>query len=496
MKKYISMAMTLAIFGFSACTEDQMDEVNVDHSHPQGSAVTAGLQLSEAIMSTGFGSVSGDYAFYCASLTEQVMGTGNNQLMKAELRNSGELAASSTFNNTWNNGYYNLKNLKEMEVKITEGIASSGEQWDLLGAVQCLQALNWGILTDLHGDIPYAEALQEDIKQPNLSKQQEIYAGILATIDEAIKNLQRTDGNKGIKADQDLLFKGNTKQWLGLAYALKARYNLHKSAIDGGALAAAKAAAQQALDLGFAGAEITEFNGVTCDNPWSAYIWSRGYAAPSKTVANLMAANNDPRYAVYNGDAAGEPGDEEVAKISFFEDYSLYYDLGSQPIHVFSLHELYFILAECQARAGEDATEAFQAGINASINELKDWIEDFGEEGEDKICDLGFHHTVAAGGGQSFVETLEASLENIMIQKYLAMCIDEQVETYNDLRRCKAMGEEFIKMTNPKNTQGGLNRWPNMLPYGNGSVSSNPNIAAAFGDGMYIYEKKCWIYNK
>lgn len=475
MKKYISMAMTLAIVGFSACTEDQMDKVNVDNSHPQGSAVSANLQLSEAIMSTGFGSVSGDYAFYGASLTEQVMGSGNNQLMKAELRNSGELAASSTFNNTWNNGYYNLKNLKEMEVKINEGLASSGEQWDLLGAVQCLQVINWGILTDLHGDIPYAEALQEDIKQPNLSKQQEVYAGILATIDEAIKNLQRTDGNKGLKAEQDLLFKGNAKQWLGLAYALKARYNLHKSAIDGGALAAAKAAAQQALDLGFQGAEITEFNGVTCDNPWSAFVWSRGYSAPSKTVADLMAANNDPRYDYYNGDAAGQPGDEEVAKISFYNDYPAYYDLGSQPIHMFSLHEVYFILAECQARAGEDATAAFQAGVATCIDEIGSW---FGE-------DLG---------GADFAAGLETSLENIMVQKYLAMCIDEQVETYTDLRRCKAMGQEFVKMTNPKNTQAGLNRWPNMLPYGNGSVSSNPNIAAAFGDGMYVYEKKCWIF--
>lgn len=476
MKKYISMAMCLAIFGFSACTEDQMDEVNVDNSHPQGSAVSAYLQLSEAIMSTGFGSVSGDYAFYCASLTEQVMGSGNNQLMKAELRNSGELAASSTFNNTWNNGYYNLKNLQEMEDKINNGIASSGEQWDLLGAVQCLQALNWGIMTDLHGDIPYAEALKEEIRQPNLSSQQDIYAGILATIDAAISNLEKGASLKSMK-NQDLLFGNDNTQWLGLAYALKARYNLHKSAIDASAVATAKAAAQKAIELGFAGAEITEFNGVTCDNPWSAFVWSRGYSAPSKTVANLMAANEDPRYDFYNGDAAGEPGDDEVAKISFFEDYPAYYDLGSQPIHVFSLHEVYFILAECQARAGEDASEAFQAGVAASIDEIGGW---FG-------ADLG---------GADFAASLDASLENIMVQKYLAMCVDEQVETYNDIRRCKAMGQEFVKLTNPKNTQGGLNRWPNMLPYGNGSVSSNPNIAAAFGDGMYIYDKKCWIYNK
>lgn len=469
------MAMCAAIVGLSACTEDQLDEVNTDLAHPQGNVVSAYLQLSEAIMSTGFGSVSGDYAFYGASLTEQVMGSGNNQLMKAELRNSGELAASSTFNNTWNNGYYNLKNLQEMETKINEGIASSGEQWDLLGAVQCLQVINWGILTDLHGDIPYAEALQPEILQPNLSKQQDIYAGILATIDNAIANLEKGQGLASMK-NQDLLFGGDNNQWLALAYALKARYTLHKSAIDGQAVAAAKNAALEAVKLGFAGAEITEFNGVTCDNPWSAFVWSRGYSAPSTTVANLMAAKEDPRFDFYNGAAAGNPGDEEIAKISFFDNYPVYYDLGSQPLHMFSLHELYFIIAECQARAGEDATQYYQLGIQTSIDEIGNW---FG-------IDLG---------GQAFAASLGTpTLTDVMQQKYLAMCIDEQVETYNDIRRCKAMGEEHVKLTNPKNVQGGLNRWPNMLPYGNGSVSSNPNIAAAFGDGMYIYEKKCWIF--
>ncbi len=469
--------MSVAMLGFSACTEDQMDDVNVDNAHPQGSAVSAYLQLSEAIMSTGFSTVSGDYAFYTASLTEQVCGSGNNQLMKAELRNSGELAASSTFNNTWGGTYSNLMNLKQMRDKIENGIASSGEQWDLLGAVECLQALNWGILTDLHGDIPYAEALNSDeFAQPNLTSQKDVYAGILATLDDAIANLQK-GADMGSMKDQDLLFGNDNEQWLAFAYALKARYSLHKSAVDASAIATAKAAAENAVAHGFAGAEITEFNGVTCDNPWSAFIWSRGYSAPSATVANIMEETGDPRYDYYlgYGEEAMNPGDEDYAKISYYDGYSFYYDLGSQPIHVFSEHELYFILAECQARMGEDPTAAFQTGVFTSVNEMGDW---FGEDFD----------------GVEYALTFDTpDLTTIMQQKYVAMCVDEQVETYNDLRRCKAMGEEHIKLTNPKNTQGGMNRWPNMLPYGNSSVSSNPNIAAAFGDGLYIYDKKTWV---
>ena len=45
-----------------------------------------------------------------------------------------------------------------------------------------------------------------------------------------------------------------------------------------------KKAAEKAVELNFKGFLIKEFNGVTCDNPWSAYIWSREYTASSKTV--------------------------------------------------------------------------------------------------------------------------------------------------------------------------------------------------------------------
>lgn len=77
--------------------------------------------------------------------------------------------------------------------------------------------------------------------------------------------------------------------------------------------------------------------------------------------------------------------------------------------------------------------------------------------------------------------------------KYLAQCVDEQVETYNDFRRLEAMGEIYITLTNPHNKQSGINRYPYRLPYDNSSVTSNPNVENAYGDGFYIYGKKTWI---
>ena len=67
-------------------------------------------------------------------------------------------------------------------------------------------------------------------------------------------------------------------------------------------------------------------------------------------------------------------------------------------------------------------------------------------------------------------------------------------QAYNDIRHCKALGEEFITLTNPWNNQNGINRWPERLPYGNSSVISNSKIKEAYGDGSYNNTEKTWLY--
>ena len=145
-------------------------------------------------------------------------------------------------------------------------------------------------------------------------------------------------------------------------------------------------------------------------------------------------------------------------------------------IHIFSKSELYFILAEAQLHTDEDVTEAYQIAVEAFVKEILTWMSD----------DISMAATFAASLGTPTLKTL-------FEQKYLAQCVDEQVETYNDFRRLEAMGESYITLTNPHNKQSGINRYPYRLPYGNSSVTSNPNVADAYGDGFYIYDKKTWI---
>lgn len=481
MKKYILSAVSVALMGLPSCTEDIFDTINKNNQNPAPENVFAYLQLPEAIMATGFSTVSGDYAFYLSSLTEQEIGVGNNQLMKAELRNPLEWSSSTTFNNVWNATYGNLMNIRQIIQKITDEVPGNAGQYDLLGMAQVLEALNFGILTDVHGDIPYSEALkgQENL-QPKLDSQKDVYAGIIKTLEDAIANLNKGNDLEST-GKSDIAFGNDNDQWIATAYALKARYLMHQLAVTDNKtqlLKDVKAAAEEAVSLGFEGFKITEFNGKICDNPWSAYVGSREYVASSKTVADLMTAD-DPRFNHYTY-GTGEsyaPGDRATAEVA---DGSLafpeWYDMGSQPIQLFSVHELYFLLAEAKLRLNEDATSDFQTAVTASIEEMLSWVGDDEADVETYVQSLG-----------------TPSLELLFKQKYIAQCADEQIETYNDLRRLKALGEEYVVMTNPNNTQGGANRYPERLPYGNSGVISNPNLKEAFGDGSYIYSAKTWI---
>ena len=98
---------------------------------------------------------------------------------------------------------------------------------------------------------------------------------------------------------------------------------------------------------------------------------------------------------------------------------------------------------------------------------------------------------------KAFAESLGTpTLQLLFEQKFVAQSHDEQIETYNDFRRLKAMGETYIVLTNPKNVQSGINRYPERLPYGNSAVIGNPNVKAAYGDGTYVYSEKTWVNKK
>lgn len=479
-----------------SCSDDIMDRINKDEAHPGQDVVTAKFQLPNAIVSSVFTTNTGNFAWYVASYTEQILGTGNNQAKNAELRSINEIAASSTFDNEWNGTYMNLNSIQQMIDKCNDG-GNSGGQIDIKAMGEILAAYNWGIMTDLFGDIPCSEAFK--VSAPKLDKQEDIYNHIFELLDDAIANLNvAISSNMNNAGNYDLLFAGDLDDWRCLAHALKARYLLHEV----GRVSDKDAQYQKVLDeamqaVAFEGANLDIFDGESQTDAWSTYFVDRGYSASSKTVDDLMVARNDPREPIYNFNGNGyfekpaelglmAPGDETAAKATNNTNFPVWLLNGSNgikiPSHLFSISELYFIIAEMRQRLGKDPKLFFRSGVAASMR-------DYATAGNTEITDEDV---------DAYLDNIDAKfavnpLNEILVQKYIAQTRDEQLETYNDIRRCRYVDGSYpVAMTNPKNTQANANRWPLRLPYGASDVLSNPNVKAASGDGMYIFTDNVW----
>lgn len=514
--KYV-LGIGLAALALASCSDDTMDRINKDEAHPAAGSVVGKLTIPQTEVSLVYNLLGSDYAWYVSSFTEQTFGTGNNQLKNAELRAYNELASSATFDNGWNYGYQNLLALKQIVDKCQEGGPSSG-QHDVEGIAQALEALNWGILTDLHGDIPCSEALQENNSQPKLDSQKDVYDRIFALLDSAEANLALGGKNVGsldlIQDEDGAAFSGDAEKWTALVHALRARYLLHTYGVNKSVLPQVISEAQAAVNGGFNGAILNTFDPANNVSSWYAYTVEREYTAGSTTVDNLLKDREDPRETIYNfpfwygifemgEDKLGTPGNEADAQSQEVLNIPGYCLNASAYLHLFSRSEIYFILAEAKARLGQDAKSDFESGVRSA---MKDWFatgKDIDEEyyyglGQFSTTDTELTDDLMTAYLDGIAAKYEANpLQEIMVQKYLAQCRDEEIETYNDIRRCMFVdGKSWVTLTNPKNTQGGQNRWPYRLPYGASDVTNNPNVAAAFGtgneSGAYIFTKKVW----
>ena len=372
------------------------------------------------------------------------------------------MAGATTFNNEWNSTYSNLNNINQMISKCSEG-GMNDNCSDILGMAQIMAAINWGVLTDLHGDIPFSECFQ-GISAPKVDSQESIYAAIFKLLDDAQVNLAKGGKNAG---EQDIVYGGDTKKWAALGHAVKARYLLHTYGVNKSVLPEVVKEAQAAIDGGFEGFYVSGFNGVTADNAWSAYQWSRYYIASSKTVDDLMVARDDPREIYYNTAIGAEeigkptdpallgvPGDKDQAVLVKKLNEPAWLENGAANLVIMSESEVYFILAEAQAMLGQDATEAFVAAVTSSLTEYLDIS--FGELTDEELAAYLLK-----------IDPLFTAnpLQEIRIQKYLAQSRGECIETYNDMRRIMFTDGKYpVEMKNPGNTTSLGNRWPLRLP--------------------------------
>jgi len=505
----LSGVMTVSVL-LCSCSDEALNEVNKDYDHPK--SVESKYIVADIIVRTATNNIGGDFNTYLSTYVEHEVGI-DNQLWRAEMR-QGEPTLASAYNNTWSSLYITLKDARIAIAQCSEGGTDEGN-FVTRGIAEVLAAYNSALIADMFGDAPWSEASQinpdgtPQNMNPKMDKQEDIYKGINAYLDAAIADLQRTDVSA--IGSYDFLYSGDKGKWLKLAYGLKARYTLRLLArasnkdaeldkvLDYVSKSFASVRDQAAFD-------IYDANNL---NPLFDFQWSRDGLAASESIAEKFIERDDPRLRRVFVDADWEQVEGPDADNYFLapngdpEQLRYYYNTSAfvysqeAPTMYMSYHELMFIKAEALVRKGqlEDAEDALREAVLAAIVNCEVGVD--AAENAPAVTYYGglymFTDPIEDDEAEEYFDEVvkplfdENPLKEVMIQKYLGFfgASGESTETYNDIRRMKALGESFVEL---KNT----NPFPLRLPYGNSDTTTNPEVKNAYGNGQYVYTEPVW----
>lgn len=475
--KYLRIiAASVFILSFSACSKGVMDRLNVDRNDPAPQDVLTVNILPSAIVETVFGTTGTDLAWYSSVYTEQSAGV-DEQFYDADRRNG--ITASSLVDNSWNALYDNLSVLKDMINRTAPGARDQDPA--LMGVAQVLTAYNLAIAADMWGDIPWTDALKGlDNTHPKYDSQQDIYNAVLELLNSGIGNLNGASGSSFTK--QDLIYGGNTDNWVKAAWSLKARYFMHlqdkvPGDIDSVLKCIPNGFAKSDDAFIFSRYEPTQIG----SNPWFDFTYQeRGDFCSGKTLYDLMTSRNDPRIPVYfvpdDDDNITPAPNGTASRTRAGAGLYSYSNItaGSEadatvPTPMMTYHELLFLQAEAQARKGIDYKPALKAAIEANFNFHGLTVQE---------ADTYYTSEVVPNLGA----TQTSALQEIMTQKYIGAYEQESIETYNDVRRTG-----IPTMQNPNNNLANFG-FPERFPYASSEVTANPaNVPA-----VNIFHDKIW----
>jgi hypothetical protein len=375
-------------------------------------------------------------------------------------------------NNQWNTNY--SRTMIDLYTMMNKATAAKHPYY--LGIAEVLMAYSLGITTDVWNDIPYAEAFQGEFNlTPKFDSQQAIYAKIKELLDDAINN--QLSQNYADYPQQDVIYGGASdgptqiSLWLKAAHALRARYALHLSKINGNQayldaladLPAAFASNNDDMFVPFPGTPGQQ-------NPFYQFMDQRTDAAMDSVFIENLKIRFDPRltvfaYPIKNGDYVGAGWYYDGAA-----DVSLpgpAFAAAGAPVQFINYAECLFIKAECEFKTGVAEGTVQQSLVDAVTASMDKW----------GVLNPAYMHAY-----DSVAKTMTGAVlfHEIMYQKYIALVY--QAEAFNDWRRT----DNVIGLQpNPK---GSLNNIPRRFPYSTDEKAYNPNTP----QGVTISDRVWW----
>ncbi|HTN07803.1 SusD/RagB family nutrient-binding outer membrane lipoprotein [Agriterribacter sp.] len=327
---------------------------------------------------------------------------------------NGYTLSENSFDNQWSQIYQAINSGDQLLA-----ISGGDENPRYRGITKIVMAMNWGLLTDLWGDIPYTEAVA-GIKFPKYDSQESVLAGIQTLLSEGITDLaSAADQNAFLPGADDIIFGGDVELWSKTAWTLKARYlNRLSNKSDYNPTdildALSKGIASQDDDcMGKHG------DGDNDHNQWYDFLNERAYVTASAPfVDSLLLRPADTRIFYYfdssgfGNTVVGSPVAVPEVDVSYWGSYLA--AGANTPTPLVTYFEALFIKAEVLARQGSaNAADVLNDAIKASCKKV----------------------TAGAYDGSSIATytTANTTVSRVMYEKWLAMF--GQVEVYTDYRR-------------------------------------------------------------
>jgi hypothetical protein len=342
--------------------------------------------------------------------------------------------------------------------------AEAEQRWDILGVGQVIRAWDWMNLTDIHGEVILKQAFEVLGSNFQYDSQQDAYTETFRLLNEAIKNLQRTDGavNAAYLAKGDVIYNGDRTKWLKFAYGLQAialNHFSNKSTYKPADVIAAvdKSFASNSDDplLQFPATAVDDANPLgTVQGLYPNYrqtvfvvnlMNGTVFGTPDPRMSRMLSPSPDSAYRGVDVNVAGygaltasqQPmnlwGFVGTAGTAASRTRYLFDNKSKVPASI-SYAQLQFVKAEAAYKMGDKATAlaAYKQGISSHIDFVNARNLDAGQtatqiSSAEKAAFLASPDIVPTAAG--------LTLTHIMSQKYIAQWGWAHNELWTDMRR-------------------------------------------------------------
>lgn len=371
MKKSIIASMIIAVSSLTACN-DYLD-INSNPDSPSESELNNDLIYPAVEMA--YAANVGDYlrscAGYLAQFYAQNFGTSNYVVFT---QFEPTQARTSTFYSQ-----FNLRVINNADIVKTKAEAEGN--WATYLAATVMMAAAYQDLIDMYGETPYSEALDLSNVMPKFDSGEEVYAGLLNDLNDAISKASEKPAQ--LTATSFLIPSGTAADWIKVANAMKLKLMMREHNVVNVSSELAALISQNNFptsDVEWAGCWA---NASEKANPFYSEEFadwgSQKNAVLNCAVEVTMAAYGDNRLPVYftrssydgevHGSVSGTNMNGAVAPYSttaYWSRPNMAYDT---PVSFISLAEIEFFLAEYYADNNDMANAAshYEAAVRASF---------------------------------------------------------------------------------------------------------------------------------